>query len=50
MNTWYDVDNRSEKFEFKFNNGVIELDLKKEETKDNWTIYPHKHPCTVSTI
>ena len=47
MKKWYGKATMSSQFEFKFKNGEIKLDLDKKQSKDNWTILPHKHPCTV---
>ena len=35
---------------FKFTSEKIQLGLGKQQTEDNWVIFPHIHPCTVSII
>ena len=47
INKWYKNATFSNAFEFKFANEEIQLVLEKEQTKDDWTISPRNHPCTV---
>ena len=47
IDKWYKNATFTNAFEFKFANEEIKLVLEKEQMKDDWTIFPRNHPCTV---